>query len=869
MLVTKQIINIEKYLKKYENIEYRIINNTVSKNMILLNSLDIKILEEVSKELLENFGQFIQEVILEPNEAKDDFIIQEIKRICNKNSVAHRNISYINWTRKSKTKKFKNVIAGYSFKGGMGRSTTLAYLSYFYYLLGKKIVVLDCDFEAPGIASIFFNKEKREQKAGVLDYFIDLNIEDKPQLNNYFLQSEVSDRSGNLYLFPSGIDFDIDNYLNKISKIDFNSTTYTNSFTKLLNHINELLKPDLIFIDLRAGINESNGLILKNISNTNLLFFNNEAQNEDGLRVISSLFNNSQNSYIMNSTIRFYNPEIKKLKEEQLTNFLTKKLNFKEFIDIEDGEDSYQEKRIIPIPHNSSMLENSYINEYQQFVKKEYKSYITSSEAYIKDVIEIINRNYFNREKIYTKENKKIDKSSLTDILGKLKDVFEIVTGTDLFKKSDDLKYFYLKDDISKIVNEQIFLILGAKGSGKSALFRIFTQHHKDILSRLNIEDNKYIEGFSKSIMNEISKDYTSNLFKKSDKKSDVERFWKCWTLFLLEKELHYKNKLLIDIDEISEKFSNVEVGLEVDRRLKNINIELLKIDRVITLVYDELDIGFTKETEEIFITTLISFWQDNIYKYSQIRSKTLLRNDIYKRLEIENKTHLELNSYELMWNEKEIFSLILKIFIAKLDDNELDTINLLFILKNRKNGEVIEDMDKIIEAIYLIFSKKAPYSSTMDKWLIRRLSDSKGLITPRTVYKLMFESIKNELLYMNIETKKGNSSLLNNFRKDWEKIFKEVSKQKLTEYKAEFKGYDKIYNRIKNIGQRTFTKEEFKTQYSKNTRSKTIESDLEKLIGSGFIGYDLVNKRYQVAFIYVYYLELKINRSKGGKGRK
>lgn len=866
MLVTKQIINIKKYLQKHENIEYRIINNTVGKNMILLNSSDTKVLEKVTKELLENFSKYIQEIILEPNEEKDDFIIQEIKKICDKNSIVHRNISYINWTRKSKSEKIKNVIAGYSFKGGMGRSTTLAYLSYFYYLLGKRIVVLDCDFEAPGIASIFFDKEKREQKAGVLDYFIDLNIEDRPQLNDYFLQSEVSDKSGNLYIFPSGIDFDIENYINKISKIDFNSSTYTNSFIKLLSHINELLKPDLIFIDLRAGINESNGLILKNISNTNLLFFNNESQNEDGLKVISTLLNHFQNSYIMNSTIRFSNPELKELKEKQLTNFLTQNLNFNEFIDIEDGEDSYQEKRIISIPYNSSMLENSYINEYQTFVKKEYQSYINSNEAYIKDVVEVINRNYFNREKKYPKSNKKIDKSSLTDILEKLKDVFEIVTGTDLFKNSNDLKYFYLKDDISKIVNEQIFLILGAKGSGKSALFRIFTKHHKDILSRLNIEDNKYIEGFSNSIMNEISKDYTSNLYQKSDKKSDIERFWKCWTLLLLEKELNSENKIFTNRDNITKSFSDVEVGLEIDKRLKNINIELLKRDKVITLVYDELDIGFTKDTEDIFITTLVSFWQDNIYKYSQIRSKILLRNDIYKRLEIENKTHLELNSYELMWNEKEIFSLILKIFIAKLNDDELDKINLLFILKNRKNSEVIEDTDKIKDAIYLIFSKKAPYSSTMDKWLIRRLSDSKDLITPRTVYKLMFESIKNELSYMNIETKKGNQSLLNNFRKDWEKIFKEVSKQKLTEYKAEFKGYDKIYNKIKNIGQRTFTKEEFKKEYTQNSRSKTIDSDLTKLIESGFIGYDLVNKRYQVAFIYVYDLDLKINRSKGGR---
>jgi ABC-type lipoprotein export system ATPase subunit len=237
-------------------------------------------------------------------------------------------------------------------------------------------------------------------------------------------------------------------------------------------------------------------------------------------------------------------------------------------------------------------------------------------------VIEVINRNHFNTDKSYLGNNKKIDKSSLKDILEKLKEVFSSLTGTEQFKDNNDLKYFYLKDDISKIVNEQIFLILGAKGSGKSTLFEVFTKHHKDILSRLNIGNNSYLAGFSKTIMGEISKDYISNIYQKSNKKIDIERFWKCLTLLKLEKELNQSNMLFENINDISNKFTNIEIGLEADKRLKNINISLIQEDRVVTLVYDELDIGFTEETKKIFITTLVSFWQDNIYKYSQIRSK-------------------------------------------------------------------------------------------------------------------------------------------------------------------------------------------------------------------------------------------------------
>ena len=266
MILINIIKKIQECIQKHPDITYRIINNTIGKNLILLNHNN----EGLISELKTSFNQYIQEIIIETNE--DTFLIEEIKSICDENQLAHRNISYIKWNRKPKVKSFENVVAGYSFKGGMGRSSTIAYLSYFYYLMGKKVAVLDCDFEAPGIASMFFDRSDRNEKSGVLDYLIDLNIEDEPKLDDYFIPSEVSKNSGNLYLFPSGINSDTSSYIDKISKIDFNSTNYSNSFTKLLNHINGTLKPDVIFIDLRAGINESNGLVLNEISGTNLLF---------------------------------------------------------------------------------------------------------------------------------------------------------------------------------------------------------------------------------------------------------------------------------------------------------------------------------------------------------------------------------------------------------------------------------------------------------------------------------------------------------------------------------------------------------------------------------------------------------------------
>lgn len=835
MISTSKLEDIIKIIKSYENIEYRIINNTIGKNLILLNQYN-----EGLENKLNEYKKYIQEIIYESDENEDKFFIQEIKSPCTeKDSVIHRNISYIDWNRKSNIKKVSNVISGYSFKGGMGRSTTLAYLSYFYYLMGKKVVVLDCDFEAPGITSMFFKKEKREKKAGVLDYLIDLNL-DKPKLDNYYLKLEESDNEGNLSLFPSGIDFETFNYINKISKIDFNSKNYTDSFTKLIENINISIKPDLIFIDLRAGINESNGFILKSLANMNFLFFNSEEQNEDGLKVILNSLKDIDNYHIINSTIRHYSDKVRAIEEKK----------FEEFMNTIDKDIDLLKVKWIP-----KMSESNITN----FVKSQYQLYSqTDSDFEMQSIINKISKEYFKEEQ----------ESKIKPILKKLEKEFSKLIAQQKFENEEDLKYFYFKSDILKIIDDQIFLILGAKGTGKSAFFEIFTKNYDEILKKLDITNNNYIAGFSKNISDEISKDYLKIILEKSKNKiDDIERFWKLLTLFQLE-EYITSNKIIeldtyfSDILEVKDKFMNLEVGLEVDRRLKDLNIKLYEKEIFITFVYDELDVELTDKREN-FIDGLVEFWKGNRNKYLQLKSKILLRTDIFKQLKVENKTHLEFNKYELKWSRNEILSLILKVVTTALDKFELEYIGLIDILD--ENNEIISDEEVIKNAIWKVFGKKLNESqsniSTMDKWIITYLSDGGNVVTPRVIYKFLSQTLKEELKSLpliNIEHK----ILFSSFGEHYKDILYEVSSHKITEYDEEYKGYEKYYNRIKKIGYRIFEFSEYKDTYKKDTLNKTIQSDLDKLIDSGFVMIkDEKRKMYQVANVYVPVLNIKMNR--------
>lgn len=827
MIITKKIDEIIDIITKYKDIEYRIINNTVGKNLILLDIRNDELLNE-----LKEYDKYIQEIIIEANEDKDDFYIKEIKEICpEKNSFIHRNISYISWNRKLKNvQKINNVISGYSFKGGMGRSTTLAYLAYFYYLIGKKVVVLDSDFEAPGISSMFFEKDKREEKGGVLDYLIDLNIEEKPKLKDYYLEKNKSDKNGHLYLFPSGIDFNTENYINRISKIDFNSQKYINDFTKLINNINDNLKPDLIFIDLRAGINESNGFILRNLSNMNFLFFNSEEQNEDGLKVILNSLKDILNYHIINSTIRYRDREVREIKEK----------DFEDFINILKPN-----IKLLKVKFYQEMLDN----KMEYFTNSQYNLYNANSNFEMQDIINIISKEYFYEE----------EKSDIKIILGKLQTKFEKLTADNKFTIEEDFKYFYIKDDIKLLLNEQKFLILGNKGSGKSTLFEVLKKNYEPLISQLNT-NNKYIIGFSKDFSVDISSDYF-NIISNNTKKDEVifERFWKFITLYLLEKELSKNDKLFNSYGDIIDNILDLNKSLESDKRLKNINIELIQSDKIYTFLYDDLDLAIPENLREIFILNLIKFWQLNIYKYSNIKSKIFLRIDIFDKLNIEDKTHLDINILTLKWNKKEILSLIFKVIIATLSENEINILNLNNIVKSYKNFEITSDIKILNSSIYILLGTKINITSLiMDEWIIKYLSDTNRVITPRTIYSFIFETISNELNKLPISS--NNKIIFQNFSKDYKEIIEQVSKNRLYDYLNEHRDYEKHINKIKDMGYSSFTFEDFKSEY-KNIKDETVKNYLLNLEKSGFLRNDKQTKKYRLAEIYAPCLKLKNNK--------
>lgn len=193
------------------------------------------------------------------------------------------------------TAKKPPVVAFYSFKGGVGRSTALASFAIQQARQGERVVVIDADLDAPGVGSLLAaDAEGTMANWGVIDYLLERPLHDKGvDLSDYYhaCRREAVSGSGEILVFPAGrLD---DDYLGKLARIDLEPPRPNEDpqlLHTLLREIREQLSPAWILVDVRAGLADPAGLILTGVAHLHLLFGTFSEQSWRGLRLVIQRF---------------------------------------------------------------------------------------------------------------------------------------------------------------------------------------------------------------------------------------------------------------------------------------------------------------------------------------------------------------------------------------------------------------------------------------------------------------------------------------------------------------------------------------------------------------------------------------------------
>jgi len=187
------------------------------------------------------------------------------------------------------------VVTFYSYKGGVGRTLACANYGLYAARTGQKVVLMDMDFEAPGLDSKFdaiAEDKARFLQHGLIDQFSSFQAGlEIPQIKaiEIPLPDDVSGLGGRLHLVPAG-DYTRADYFGKLSDLNWSSFVSDQDSMAfcldLIRRIAETFQADLLVIDSRTGLTEVGGLCTQVLPDTVIMLTSMSKESVEGTRRI-------------------------------------------------------------------------------------------------------------------------------------------------------------------------------------------------------------------------------------------------------------------------------------------------------------------------------------------------------------------------------------------------------------------------------------------------------------------------------------------------------------------------------------------------------------------------------------------------------
>ncbi|MGV9296387.1 KGGVGR-motif variant AAA ATPase [Amycolatopsis sp. NPDC003676] len=146
------------------------------------------------------------------------------------------------------------VITFYSYKGGVGRSFTLANIAVLLARWGHRVLCIDWDLEAPGLREYFRPKLDHDPEGGVVDLVADFRA-GAVRPNRHIIPVRLDNVPGTLDFLPAGGDGPA--YPGQVQGIDWEGL-YDEDFGEYLERCREAWTSDYdyVLLDSRTGISD-------------------------------------------------------------------------------------------------------------------------------------------------------------------------------------------------------------------------------------------------------------------------------------------------------------------------------------------------------------------------------------------------------------------------------------------------------------------------------------------------------------------------------------------------------------------------------------------------------------------------------------
>lgn len=612
-------------------------------------------------------------------------------------------------TSSVKGKSKAPVVTFYSYKGGMGRTTTM--IAYAISLAvndndlkKKRVVIIDCDLEAPGYLNFFdlseHNGLQSGKKNGLVEFLSDAQLTSHPEdldINDYIINVGDDNENNfaynnlnNIWLIPAGnlnegySDLsggdDRNDYLEGLAKINLSSVnSVVKYFNILLDRINETIEPDIILLDSRTGFNDIFGTAALYLSSSVVGFFGFSRQTQPGL---------------MNLLREYY-------KEG---NFFSLQLVFS----------------ILPEKADDTWVENhkKEVQQYISYVGSENKNYPsffylhrnsllekigTGDDLSDSAFVELVKGKKFDDynalfEKISNQFFKEIPTLTYTSntpaiqlrnvVLKHLKNALVNVSN---FAEDTQIKeeQFFYRNCMKELFDPKKFLIQGYKGTGKTYLYKALAD--KEISANIQkwsgTQNQDLLEPIFVNILptNEASLVFDNIRYGAIDEPEYYfNTFWQIytWNALLLRPEFSsikeqselseyiepldgagFAKEALLRIDKLINLGVNALVA--IDKDMLHLNEYLQKHQKRLFVLYDRLDTCINPLRWNKAVSPLINYWRNNCESFSNITPKVFVRTDLFKQIEGTNTARLENSIIHIEWSIGEVFGFFFKLIFS------------------------------------------------------------------------------------------------------------------------------------------------------------------------------------------------------------
>lgn len=696
------------------------------------------------------------------------------------------------------------IVTFYSYKGGVGRSTTLASCaSYLAMNQKKKIVILDCDFEAPGFTNFYLTDPCSPiYSNGLIEYFVDDVEVDKPVSSYCWEVSKQYSGDGEIYVFPAGnlddsenigdlFQTNLNHYLNGLTRLDFYSPdVLVNQFKKLIKQIKLQLKPDAIFIDSRTGFNDVFGISAFRLSDLVVGFFGISAQTTPGLHFyLNALKNeNSPRMIVVNSIVPAQGRRSKfESFNKEIDDYLSQISSDYE----SDGQELAIDRYCISFNEVLAAL-GTPDEDFRDFVdmitERNFPEYNTLFDSINKVLEDSKHKVGVKKEKNEVKPIEKVElnkdgdnyNSKIPDtekghlkkiILSNLWDKMPHLYAENIKDYNDELisgRYFF-RSCMEDLFNPDKILVLGNKGTGKSYIYRSLRE--KSIVNALQKRANKTSLNCQFIHIIDDCKRIDTIKFDNIEGTNDFffERFWTVyiWNAIMLDVPYGYISSLKVDpiLDDIKtasrfkEIISSDEEMIKIENDLRNLNSYLSEKNSKIIIIFDELDSIVKPHMWSERISPLINICRR--MKYDSISPKLFLRSDLYEKISnLNNINELTNRTISIEWNQEELFAYFFKLILSKSWKEFFQLMKLYQFYPNAYINKVVKTIQKmegqpplddyVLRHLCATFfgryadTNNSPRFGESYDWFFKNLKNANETISLRPFIDLISEALKH-----------------------------------------------------------------------------------------------------------------------------